>query len=241
MVDPMPNFPGIIGRRQRIMGLGLGLLILVFGVVIGSGATLLHFKDQLKRGRGWERGPDPKPIIQDMKEKLSLTEQQVKQIEELFRQQGQAWTEFNKKTSEFQKQQWEDMITGMKSILTTEQSAAWQKEMDERRQQWEKWEKERRERAGRGQQGPGRVGPGGPDRGEGRRGGGRPGQDERPQGRPSGEPMPGGPGPNGPMPGGPGQPMTPPPGGPVPDGTPIPSEPAPGSTTPKPAEEPKPL
>ncbi len=250
MVDPMPNFPAMIGRRQRMMGLGFGLLILVFGVVIGSGGTFLHFKDQLRKGPGTEHVPDPKPIIEDMKVKLSLSDQQVRQIEDLFRQLAVNWSDFGKKAAEFQKQQQDSMMAGMKAILTPEQSATWQEEMDKRRQEWEKWEKERRERAARWQQGPGRGGPegrGGPDRGDGRRSGGRMGQGDRPQqGPPFGEPkpggpIPGGPGPNGPMPGGPGQPMSPPPGAPVQDGTPRPSEPTTGSTSPNPPEEPKPL
>lgn len=227
MVDSTPNFTGFIVRRQRIMGLWFGLLILVFGVIIGAGGTFLHYKDRLIQNRGFG-GPDPKRILQDMQVKLSLTEQQVKQIEELFHQRGQTW-------GEFQKQEQKAMFDGMKSILTAEQYNAWLEEMKQRRERWE------RERASHGQQGPGRGGPegqrgqGGPDRPDGRRD--KPGQNDRmQQGPPPGEPKPGGP-----MPG---QPTPPPPGAPRPDVAPRPSEPAPpapGSTPPTTPEESKPL
>jgi hypothetical protein len=256
MVDPMPHFPGMIGRRQRILGLGFGVLILIFGIIIGAGGTFLRFKDKILIQQTGPVGPNPQHIIQDMRAKLSLSEEQVKKIEELFHQQGQAWQEFSKKTSEFQKARWEEVIAGMKAILTPEQSSAWQKEMDERRQRWEREQRDRgfRGQGGPGQGGPGRGGPegqrgpGGPDRGDRR---GRPGQDDRPQqgpppgGEPKpgepmpGGPMPGGPGPGGPgpgpgqpgqpMPGGPGQPVTPPPGASTPDAAPKPAEPAPAN------------
>ena len=55
MVESTPNFTGLIVRRQRIMGLWFGLLILVFGVIIGAGGTFLHFKDRLIQNRGSRR------------------------------------------------------------------------------------------------------------------------------------------------------------------------------------------
>ena len=255
MVESMPNFPGYIGRRQRIMGLGFGLLILVFGVIIGAGGMFLLLKDRLIK----QTTPPIDRIqemVREMHDKLNLTDQQEKQIHSLFEERFKAMGEIFKGLGEKQKQEWELTLSGMKSILTEEQFTTWKKDMEERRKRFE------RERGPRGQGGPGRGGPdgqrgpGGPDRPDGRRD--RPNQGDRPQqGPPPGGPMPGGTMPGGPMPGGPGpggpgpghdqpeKPMTPPPGTPMPDQAPKPAEPAAppaGSTTPPTTpEEPKPL
>ena len=230
MVDSAPNFPGSIVRRQRIMGLGFGLLILVFGIIIGAGGTFLRYKDQLMRPVGF---PDPRQIVKDMKGKYGLSEQQEKQIHALFEEQAKDMRDIFKNIGEKQKEGWNKIVAGLKNILDEKQFAAWQKDTDERRQ---RWEREQRERASHGQQGPGRGGPdsqrgqGGPDRPDGRRD--KSGQSDRmQQGPPPGEPMPGGPMPGGPPPGGP----MPPPGAPTPDHAPKPTEPAAppaGSTNP---------
>jgi hypothetical protein len=254
MVESASNFPGSIVRRQRYMALGFGLLILVFGIIIGAGGTFLRYKDKLIRAEGF---PDPRQIVKDMKGKYGLSEQQEKQIHALFEEQAKEMRDIFKGIGEKQKEGWNKIVAGLKNILDEKQFAAWENDMRQRR---ERMEREMRDRASHGQQGPGRGGPdgqrgpGGPDRGgqdrpDGRRD--RPNPGDRPQqGPPPGEPKPGGPMPDGPTPGGPGpdqpgKPMTPPPGAPAPDAAPKPAEPATppaGSTTPpKTPEEPKPL
>jgi len=166
-------------RKQIILQIVVGVIILFCGVVIGSGAALLQLKDKVVI-------PGPRPpldaVVRDIRGRYDLTPAQVEKVENVFGERRKTlqamFEEFRQKSeAEFQK-----LSEGMKEILSPEQ--------------YERWENDFRSRRGpswRGH-GPGRPGPGSPgERGPGER---RPG--ERGPGRR-------GPGPWRPGSGGPGQ------------------------------------
>lgn len=141
-------------RKQICLQIIVGMIILLCGFVIGSGAAVLHLKDRMVM-------PGPRPpleaIVKDIRVRYDLTQEQAEQVEEIFgirRKTLQAlFEEFGRKIeAEFQKLSGE-----MKEILSPEQ--------------YEQWESDFR---ARGRHGPWRQGPGRP--GQRRPVPGRPGQ-----------------------------------------------------------------
>jgi hypothetical protein len=130
-----------VPKKQIYLQMIVGAIILFCGIVIGSGATLLHLKDKMIM-----RGPRPPlpAIVEDIQSRYNLTEEQVIKVEEILgkgRETMRSLFEESRKKieAEFQK-----ISTEMKEILSPEQ--------------YEQWENDFRSR----RRGPGKFGPGGP-------------------------------------------------------------------------------
>jgi len=145
-------------RRQIYLQMIVGAVILFCGIVIGSGATLLHLKDRMimRRPR-----PPVTDIVEDIQSRYNLTDEQAEKVEDIFKRSRETMhalsEEFRKKIdAEFQK-----ISIEMKEILSPEQ--------------YERWENDFKSRRG----GPGGFGPGGPGRGGPGPGGFGPGRSGR--------------------------------------------------------------
>ena len=139
-------------RRQMYLQIGAATVILACGIVIGSGAALLHFKDDIVPNR-W---PPSRDIVRDIRTRYGLTEEQAEKVEVALGDSRERMHTFfdgfrQKMDAEFQ-----ELSTAMQEILTPEQ--------------FERWEDDFKSKRGRG---PGRFGPGRP--GSGRFGPGKPG------------------------------------------------------------------
>ena len=144
-IPPSRKKPLSHHRKQIYLQIIAGIIILVCGVVIGSGITLLRLKDKMIM-----RGPRPPlpAIIEDIQGRYDLTREQVEKVEGVLGKRRETmhslFEEFRQKTeAEFQK-----ISIEMKEILSPEQYERWEKDF-----------KFRRER-GPGRFGPGRAGPG---------------------------------------------------------------------------------
>jgi len=200
---PRPRWP--FTRRQIIGQVIVAAVILASGIGIGVGGTILSLKGRIIKPQvdgPLPPGP-PEWLIDRWRANLSLTDQQVQQIKDMFGVRMAAAREQWKKMMELQRQEQEQFVASMKSILTPEQFTKWEDDFKRHMEHF------------------GRRGPGGPG-GPGRKGKfDRPGDPNRPEG-PDGHRDrgfrdmrgPDGPPPDGPMP--------------VPDG-PMPDGPEPGS------------
>ena len=146
-------------RRQMYLQVAAATVILACGIVIGSGAALLHFKDDIVR----DPWPPSRKIVDDMRARYGLTEEQTEKVEAaLGDSRERMHTSFEgfreKMDAEFQ-----ELSSAMKGILTPEQFEQWEGDFKSRR---------------RRRRGPGGFGPGGPGSGRpgpGRFGPGKPG------------------------------------------------------------------
>jgi len=157
------NLPSAKGHpshrwKQICLQIIVGMVILFCGIVIGSGAALLHLKDRMIM-------PGPRPplnaIVEDIRARYDLTQEQAVQVEDLFGKRRETlqtlFQEFRRKTeAEFQK-----LSVEMKKILSPEQYERWERDFKDRRGRWP------------GRHRPERPGPGRP--GQRRPGFGRPG------------------------------------------------------------------
>ena len=165
--------------RQICLQIIVGMIILICGVIIGSGAAVLRFKDKMVMRPGPR--PPTKEVVDDMAARYDLTPEQTKKVEAAFERRRETvqsiFEEFRSKSeAEFKK-----LGAEIKKILTSEQYARWEQDFKRRRRPRPPWDR-----------GPGRPG----ERGFGRRGPGGRGSEDRGPGRGFGER--GGPGQRGP-------------------------------------------
>jgi hypothetical protein len=163
-------------RRQILLQVVVGMIILICGIVIGWGAAVLQLKDKMMMPPGPR--PPTREVVEDMEARYDLTPEQAKQVGAAFGKRRDTlqtlFEEFRRKSeTEFQ-----TLSAYIKKILTPGQYERWEQDFQRRRRpgQWERG-------PGRpGDRGPGHGGPGdrGPGRGFGERGPGlmRPGPKE---------------------------------------------------------------
>jgi hypothetical protein len=149
-VAPRPRWP--FTRRQIVAQIIVAAVILSSGIGIGVGGTILSLKDRIMRFSRFDDRrlpPDPNQMIDQWRADLSLTDEQVQQIKDMFTKRWAAAREQWVKIAEVQRQEREEFVASMKSILTAEQFTKWQDEFNRHMGHWRP-------------RGPG--GPGGPDR-----------------------------------------------------------------------------
>jgi hypothetical protein len=162
-VPPIAKTRRVRSRRQIYLQIVAAMVILICGVVIGSGAALLRFKDNIVPNRV----PPAGDIVRDMRARYDLTEEQAEKAKIAVKESGERMRTIFTGIREKMDAEFKQLSADMKEILTPEQ--------------FKQWERDFRSRRGRrpGRFGPGRPGPGGGRPGSGRFGPGRPGQ-ERP-------------------------------------------------------------
>ncbi len=142
-------------RRQIVGQVIVAAVILASGIGIGVGGTILSLKDRIMRVPIGDPPRPPGPpewLIDRWRADLSLTDEQVQQIKDVFTQRMTAARDQWKKMMELQQQEQDQFAASMKSILTPEQFTKWKEEFDRAVDHWRP----------RGPGGPG--GPGGFDR-----------------------------------------------------------------------------
>ena len=176
---PRRRFP--FSRRQILSQIGVAAVILISGVAIGIGGTILSLKE-----RNW-RPPlppvrDPNALIDRWRTDLDLSDEQARQIKDAYAKRSAGLRIRMEEMRKSEQAERTAFDTSMKSILTDEQYVKWQEMLREHM-------KRLRERWPGGPDG--RRGRGGPGRPDGYRG--RGGPDGGRSGGPRGEWRPGGP------------------------------------------------
>ena len=118
--------------KQIYLQVMVALVILSCGIVIGSGTALLHLKDRIAPGRR----PPIGVIIDDMRTRYDLTQEQAKEVEDILGKSREAahalFEEFGQKIeAEFQK-----LSLEMKQILSPEQYERWERDFKARREHY---------------------------------------------------------------------------------------------------------
>ena len=153
--------------RQICLQIVVGMIILICGIIIGSGAAVLRLKDEMVMRRG--PFPPTRAIVEDMAHRYDLTAEQTERVEAAFKKRRESlqtlFEEFRRKSeAEFQ-----TLSAEIKKILTPEQYARWEQDFKRRRHPgppWERGPSRPGERRRPGPRGPGgRFGEGGPGRG----------------------------------------------------------------------------
>lgn len=142
--------------RQTILQIVVGMSTLVCGIIIGLGVALLLLKDKIDDR---PRGPLPpiEAIIDDVKARYDLTEEQVQEVTTTFANRRETlrtiFDEFRTKSEA----EFKNLAADIKKILTPEQYVRWEEDFKRRRRPGPRRD---RGRGGPGDKGFGRRGPG---------------------------------------------------------------------------------
>jgi len=114
------SVPGL-PRRRIWLATALGAVILICGIVIGSGGTVLWIRHKMDQFR---RGPDRMPVelAERVRFQLNLTDQQAKRVEEILRKRHEALMKLLRETF---KAELEGMRAEVATVLTPEQVKKW--------------------------------------------------------------------------------------------------------------------
>jgi hypothetical protein len=185
---PLPHRRPPFNHRQLLTQVVVAGVILVSGIGIGTGGTILVLKDRIV----WDfpspppdRPPGPRPggdIVERLKVQYSLTDEQVQQVKDVFAKRLEAARARWKQLSEIEQAEREKLVQDMKGILTPEQFEPWRADFTKMMKEVERrpfWGPRGDHRGPpRGERGPGRsMDP------DGRRGGRSPDRFMGPDGR----------------------------------------------------------
>ena len=162
--------------RQIVLQIVVGMIILICGIIIGSGAAVLRLKDEMVMRRG--PFPPTRAVVEDMTTRYDLTPEQAERVEAAFGKSREKLRTLIEESRRKNEAEFKTLSAEIKKIFTPEQFERWEQDFKRRRRPGPPWER-----------GPGRPGEGGP----GRRG--RPGDrgpDDRGPGRGFGDRGPGG-------------------------------------------------
>lgn len=163
--------------RQVLLQIVIGTIILICGIIIGSGAAVLRLKDQMVMRRG--SFPPTRAVIEDMTARYDLTPEQAKKVETTFSKRRETLQSIFEEFRSKSEAEFKSLAADIQKILTPEQYARWEQDFKRRRRPGPPWQRG----PGRpGERGFGRRGPGdrGPGRGFGDRGPGRDFRDRGP-------------------------------------------------------------
>jgi len=163
----MPHRRPPMTRRQVVAQIAVAGVVLLSGIGIGTGGTILALKGRIVpriRLSPPDPGPGPEPnfLVARWTEEYGLSEKQSAQLKEMLTRQWAATHELWQKFSQAQEKEREAFAKSMQEILTSDQYAKWENDLKRRFEHF----RERRpfdpRRGGRGGP-PGERGEGPPD------------------------------------------------------------------------------
>jgi hypothetical protein len=104
-------------------------VILACGIIIGSGAALLYFKDDIVRNPG----PPPREVAREVRARYGLTEEQSKKVEAALEASWERMRTFFEGIREKTDAEFKELSAAMKVILTPEQFKRWERDFKDGR------------------------------------------------------------------------------------------------------------
>ena len=156
--------------RQIVLQIVVGMIILICGIIIGSGAAVLRLKDEMVMRRG--PFPPTRAVAEDMAARYDLTPEQTEKVEAAFGKSRETLRTLFEESRSKSEAEFKKLSAEIKKILTPEQFERWEQDFKRRRRPGPPWERGKPGERGPGRRGPGgrRFGEGGPGRGFGDRG-----------------------------------------------------------------------
>lgn len=123
------------GRPPRRILLGMMMAVFFSGGVIGSGSTLMVINSRIKENeKPREPGPWSQRIVSELEEKLSLSERQTAQVDQIMKDHLAALVRLRRETfSPLIHEQFKQMEDQVNSVLDEQQSVQWHAWLEERR------------------------------------------------------------------------------------------------------------
>ncbi len=163
---PLHSHRPPLSRRQLLMQSFVAGVILVSGVGIGAGGSILAFKGRIVPRVRWmpvePPGPEPNFIVTRWKADYGLSDRQAQQVTEILTKQFTDLRNLRQTLFQAEQAEREKSAASMKKVLNPEQYAKWDQDMKERAARFERMRARgpRGDHKGppRGDRGPGRPG-----------------------------------------------------------------------------------
>jgi hypothetical protein len=166
MVDePKPEHPlhphrPPLSRRQLTMQFLVAGVILVSGVGIGAGGSILALKGRIIPGMRWRPveppGPEPNFIVAHWKERYSLSDKQAQQVKDILTKQFTALRKLRQTLFQAEQSEREKAATSLKKVLNSEQYAKWDQDIKRMSERWARGPRGDHKGPPRGERGSGR-------------------------------------------------------------------------------------
>jgi hypothetical protein len=135
-IPPRPRFT----RRQVLMQVLIGVVILISGMGIGTGGTILVLRDRIiwRFPQPPDRRPGPPDIVKMWQTDYGLTDDQVSQARQVLATSMATTQTFWKELQQKEQAERQKFAESMKDILTPEQYQKWENDFVERMKQIER-------------------------------------------------------------------------------------------------------
>jgi len=131
-----------VSRRQLMMQSIVAGVILVSGVGIGAGGSILAFKGRIVPRVRWmpvdPPGPEPNFIVARWKEDYGLSDKQAQQVKDILIKQFTALRTLRQTLFQAEQAEREKSAASMKKVLNPEQYVKWDQDMKERAERFER-------------------------------------------------------------------------------------------------------
>ncbi len=124
-------------RRQLVAEIGVAVVILVSGIAIGSGGTILALRDRIIpkiKLMPPDPGPGPEPnfLVEHWTRDYGLSDKQARQLQDTLTEQWALTRELWQKFMQAEQSQRQKFAEAMKRILTPEQYDRWESDLKKR-------------------------------------------------------------------------------------------------------------
>jgi hypothetical protein len=131
-----------LSRRQLVMQFLVAGVILVSGVGIGAGGSILALKGRIiPRMRMWPvdpPGPEPNFIVARWKENYGLSDKQAQQVKDILTKQFTALRKLRQTLFQAEQSEREKAAASLKKVLNSEQYAKWDQDMKRMSERFER-------------------------------------------------------------------------------------------------------
>jgi len=131
-------------RKQIIPQMVVGLIILISGIIVGSGGTVALLKDRVV----WiHHHPkmEAADIAKEIGSQYGLTNEQTQKVEQIFRDMIQDRTAVHQEFEAKMEAEHQQLVTEMKAVLLPEQFERWHKDFEAKQEQHKKMVESRKQ------------------------------------------------------------------------------------------------
>jgi len=128
-VPPIARTRLLRSRRQIFVQILAATVILACGIVIGAGGALLRLKENIVPNRV----PPPGDVVEDMRARYDLTEEQAEKVKTALKESWERMRTIFQENREKMDAEFKNLSADMKQILTPDQFTKWESDIKARR------------------------------------------------------------------------------------------------------------
>ncbi|NQV33514.1 MAG: hypothetical protein HQ515_12550 [Phycisphaeraceae bacterium] len=131
--DSIPRRQAVsAGRSTKCTQIATGIIIVLSGIVIGSGGTILFLKDRIMWHDNPLRGRDPSTMAKQWKATYDLSDEQAEKVEKIATKRLNTRRALTEEFTQRIASEREQFVAEVETILSPEQFQRWKNDLEER-------------------------------------------------------------------------------------------------------------